>query len=89
MLLLFDIEPLDIEPLDIEPFDIEPFDIEEDEDDPVCAAAGRDRVSAIAVASAAIVTRFIEFSRGFWFGIRRQPLVRSGGLVGLLEAPRF
>ena len=56
-------EPFDIEPFDIEPFDIEPFDIEEDEVDPVCAMAGRDKVRAIAVASAAIVTRFIGFSR--------------------------
>jgi len=54
-----------MEPFDIEPFDIEPFDIEEDEDDPVCAMAGTDRVRAIAVASAAIVTRFIGFLPGF------------------------
>ena len=54
MLLLFDIEPLDMEPFDID---------EEDEDDPVCAMAGRDMASAIAAASAVIVTRFIGFSR--------------------------
>jgi len=53
-------------PLDIELFDIEPFDIDdEDEVDPICAMAGTDRVRAVAVASAVIVTCFIGFSRVF------------------------
>jgi hypothetical protein len=59
-MLPLDIEPFDMEPLDIDPFDIEPFDIDE-EDDPVCAMAGMESVSAIAAASAVIVTRFIGF----------------------------